>query len=203
MTHICKLCDYSTECLQGFCYHLSKMHFHDEEAREIVRELEHELFCRIPFPGHQEEERITEDDLKQIVSLPLDESMRMYIQLRNFNRKYTKYMNVIALGRMRAMVVSEDGDYWNPESTKRCANVILDCYVNRLAKLEACREHWNASVARVVTELPTGITMWDDRKRTEPLKLVMEMLQLLSHCEYPLESKRLPPLKPGGRTQRI
>jgi hypothetical protein len=199
MTHICKLCDYSTECLQGFCYHLSKMHFHDEEAREILRE----LFRRIPFPGQQEEECITEDDLKQIVSLPLGESMRMYIQLRNFNRKYTKYMNVIALGRMRAMVVSKDGDYWNPESTTRCANVILDCYVNRLAKFEACREHWNDSVARVVTELPTGIRTWDDNKRTEPLKLAVGMLQLLSHCEYSLASKRLPPLKPGGRPQRI
>lgn len=191
MTHICKLCDFSTESFVGFCRHISKMH--PNESADILRE----LFCRSPFPGHQEDEYITEDDLKQIVSLPLDESLRLYIQLRNFNRRYTKYMNVIAMSRMKAMVVSEDGQHWNPESTRRCANVILDCYVNRLTRLGAGREHWNTNVARVVTEVPTGITMWDDKKRTEPLKHVMEMLQLLSDCEYPMASKHLPSLKPG------
>lgn len=190
--HVCKLCGYTTAGDFDYCHHLVKDHSAEPESFNILRD----VFSRRPFPSQEEDEYVTDDALKQIVGLPVDESLRMYMELRNFDRNHKKFMNVIALGRTKAMIVTEDGQHWKPESTRRCANVLLDCYINRLAKFEYSRDHWNVNVVKLVTEVPTGITMWDDKKRVEPLKHTLEMLQLLSDREYPMARTRLPPLTP-------
>ena len=189
MSHVCKLCGYSTDIIGVFHRHLVKTHSDDPETEYEIKE----LYCRRPFTDQQEEGYMTDDDLKQIVGLPLEESLRIYIQLRNFNCNYKKFMNVVALNRVKAMVVSEDGAHWVPEITRRCANVLLDCYIIRLAKFEDSCDNWNANVKKLVTEVPTGITTWDNKKRAKPLQHILEILQFLSDCEYP--KNKLPTLR--------
>lgn len=125
-----------------------------------------------------DESHVTSDDIERIVSLPVDESLRIYIGLRNFNDKYPAYMNVVCMSPTKSMVVSGDGRTWVPEFTNRCANVVLDCYLTRLNALARVKPvtEWNSNVAKMVVDL-------DNSKRKKYARMVAVIMRFLSDCK--------------------
>jgi hypothetical protein len=148
---------------------------------------------KVSFFGQHEnmdESHVTQEDLERIASLPVEESLRRYITLRNFNEAHPAFMNVRVLGSKKSMVISEDGSRWQPEFTQRCANVLLDCFVARLKDFAATTSRvkspsleWNANVAKMVAEVPTGITRWDDKRRNKFVRMVVVILMFLTESQ--------------------
>jgi hypothetical protein len=132
-----------------------------------------------------DESYVTDDDIERLAGLPVDESLRAYIGLRNFNDKYPAYINVMCLGPTKSMVATGDRrGTWVPEFTSKCANVVLDCYLTRLkAANRSSSTQWNANVAKMAVELPTGIAQWDDSKRKKYARMVAVIMRFLSDCE--------------------
>lgn len=155
---------------------------------------------RIPFniqSTEQETQYIKNADLKELVSLPLEQSLRRYIQLRNFNSDSPAYKNIMTVLNNRAMTVGEHYE-WEADSARRCANVILDCFVNRLidfATVYPTTSGWHNQVAELADEVflfPRGINCWSVKDRSKPLQYIMNALYIHSKHEYPGGKRSLP-----------
>jgi hypothetical protein len=139
----------------------------------------------VPFYGdHDESHVVTQTDLERIASLPVEESLRLYITLRSFNKEHPAFMNVRVQGSKMSTIVSDDGSRVQPEFTARCANVVLDWYVTRLKDFARVnKSQWNADVAKMIAEVPTGITQWDNKKRTKFTRMVADILRFLTDAQ--------------------
>ena len=145
------------------------------------------MASKVPFYGDHDESHVTQVDLERIASLPAEESLRLYITLRSFNKEYPAFMNVRVLGSKMSTIVADDGSSPQPEFTARCANVVLDWYVTRLKDFATTRvntgSQWNADVAKMIADVPTGITQWDNKKRNKFTRMVADILRFLTDTQ--------------------
>lgn len=159
---------------------------------------------RIPFnlqSSEGETKYIKNADLKEIVHLPLELSLQRYIQLRNFNSDSPACKNIMTVLNNRAMTVSEDFE-WEADSARRCANVILDCYLERLTDFETVypKNTWHDDVYELINKGMDlmKVNNWSSSDRSRPLQCILDALYIQSKREYPLGSRSLPCLSGPG-----
>lgn len=162
---------------------------------------------RIPFnvqSSEGETKYIKNADLKKVVHLPLEQSLQRYIQLRNFNSDSPIYKNIMTVLNNRAMTVSEDFE-WEADSARRCANIILDCYVERLKDFSTVypETNWHDEMFEFMkgggSPILTGMNNWSScANRSRPLQFILDALYIQSKREYPLGSRSLPSLSGPG-----
>ena len=159
---------------------------------------------RIPFnvqSSEGETKYIKNADLKEVVNLPLEQSLQRYIQLRNFNSDSPACKNIMTVLNNRAMTVSEDFE-WEADSARRCANVILDCYLDRLTDFATVysKNTWHDDIYKLIDngENLMGMKNWSSGDRLRPLQCILDALYIQSKREYPLGSRSLPSLSGPG-----
>jgi len=155
---------------------------------------------RIPFNVQSlegETKYIKNADLKEVVNLPLEQSLQRYIQLRNFNSDSPACKNIMTVLNNRAMTVSEDFE-WEADSARRCANVILDCYLDRLTDFATVysKNTWHDDIYKLIDNGKDlmGMNNWSSGDRLRPLQCILDALYIQSKREYPLGSRSLPSL---------
>lgn len=101
---------------------------------------------RTPFGMEQVDTYIGEEEMRRIVAMPMEQALREYVRLRNFNHLHPDTMNVWvqSLYRNLARKVSDDMN-WITTRQKDCAShVFIDAvtHINRFMRAITGNAYW-------------------------------------------------------------